>query len=44
MPFDEYKPRGGWLAYYRRQELKQTAKSAVLLFIGFAIYVVGCNL
>lgn len=41
---NEVKPEGGWLKYYRRQQLKETIKDVALLFFIAALYIFGCNI
>lgn len=40
--FNEYTPRGGWIKYRKRQEIKERAKSALLVFVLLLAYgIVG---
>ena len=39
--FREYKPRGGWMKYRKRQEIKERVKSVIivlLLLISYGIF------
>lgn len=40
--FNEYTPRGGWIKYRKRQEIKERAKVALLAFVLLLAYgIVG---
>ena len=40
--FNEYTPRGGWVKYRKRQEIKERAKAALLVLVLLLAYgIVG---
>ena len=42
--FNEYKPRGGWIKYRRRQEIKERVKTAFLFFSLILAYCLACGI
>lgn len=42
--FNEYKPRGGWIKYRKRQEIKERAKVALLVFGLLLAYGLSCGI
>lgn len=38
MPYNEYQPPEGWIAWRRKQELKEKIEGAIGAFFAFIIY------
>lgn len=38
MPFDEYRPHEGWIAWQRKQERKEKIEGAIGAFFAFLLY------
>ena len=42
--FSEYTPRGGWIKYRKRQEIKERVKTALLFFSLILVYGLACGI
>lgn len=42
--FNEYVPRGGWIKYRKRQEIKERVKTALLFISLLLAYCLACGI
>lgn len=40
----EYSPKNGWLAYYRRKAIVKKVKSTIMALVAFAVYAAAVTL